>query len=551
MTSERPSKENSSGFEELLHPQEAIEHSTWPRSISEGLDHPCTYLEEAYRDVRNSEQHFRSIIENASDVIAVVGPDGLIRYASPSVERALGYRPEALVGTAFLDIVHPNDVDSTADFLRDQFTAPATNSRTEFRARHYGGSWQSFEIVANTVFTGGRPSAIVVNARDVTERKLLEAQLLQANRLAGLGRLAATVAHEFNNVLMGMQPFAELMQRPDATPLMISKGAGQIATSIQRGKRIVMDILRFTQPHVPSTASLDLAEWWDTFGPEATAVLGNTISVVSLISDGLCVTADRGQLCQVFANLVANSRDAMPAGGSLVVQANKLAANATFPFGVVPHPDQFVQISITDTGCGMTTEVMERAFEPLYTTRVSGGTGLGLAVAHQVITQHGGYIFLESERGSGTTFHLFLPKAATQSSRKLRPETPEPAPAARKLLIIEDEQSIVDGLSILLEDDGIEVEGIGSGFEAVEAVSRFHPDVILLDYGLPGMDGSEVYALIRTIDSSVPIIFATGHGDHRTLHDSLNDPRTRFLQKPFEIADLRAMILNLESTGAP
>ena len=139
------------------------------------------------------------------------------------------------------------------------------------------------------------------------------------------------------------------------------------------------------------------------------------ISVVSMIPDGLCVTADRGQLCQVLANLVANSRDAMPAGGRLVVEANELAADATFAFGVVPHPDRFVQIAITDTGCGMTAEVMERVFEPLYTTRVSGGTGLGLAVAHQVVTQHGGYIFLESEPGSGTTFHLFLPKAASAS----------------------------------------------------------------------------------------------------------------------------------------
>jgi two-component system, cell cycle sensor histidine kinase and response regulator CckA len=509
-----------------------------------------TDLEEAFRAVRNTEEHFRSIIENASDVIAIVGLDGRFRYESPSVGRVLGYPPSVLFGTRFVDLVHPDDASAAGNFLRTQVDDPAGTSRAELRIQHYRGSWRSFEIVANTVVTKGKPSAIIVNARDISERKLLEAQLLQANRLAGLGRLAATVAHEFNNVLMGMQPFAELMQRPNASPLVISKGAGHIATSIQRGKRIVMDILRFTQPHVPSTASVDLNEWWDAFGPEATAVLGNMISVVSMIPDGLCITADRGQLCQVLANLVANSRDAMPAGGRLVVEANELAADATFTFGVVPHPDRFVQIAITDTGCGMTAEVMERVFEPLYTTRASGGTGLGLAVAHQVVTQHGGYIFVESEPGAGTTFHLFFPKAERPSCVTSGSETLGATPSARKLLIIEDERPIIDGLSILLQADGIEVEGIESGLEAKAAIGRFHPDVILLDYGLPGMDGSEVYALIRTLDSSVPIIFATGHGDRRTLHDDLNDPRTRFLQKPFDVDELRAVMLDLENGGA-
>jgi two-component system, cell cycle sensor histidine kinase and response regulator CckA len=510
-----------------------------------------TDVETAFRAVRNSEEHFRSIIENASDVIAIIELDGRIRYESPSVERVLGYRPDVLIGRPFLDLIHPDDARAAEHLLARQIADPTATSRIELRARHHRGSWQSFEIVANTLVKRGKPSAVLVNARDITERKLLEAQLVQANRLAGLGRLAATVAHEFNNVLMGMQPFAELMQRPEATPLMISKGAGHIATSIQRGKRIVMDILRFTQPHVPATTTVDLAGWWETFGPEATAVLGNMISVVTSIPSGLCITADRGQLYQVLANLVANSRDAMPAGGKLIVEANELAQDATFTFGVVPQPERFVQISITDTGCGMTPDVMERAFEPLYTTRETGGTGLGLAVAHQVITRHGGYIFVESEPGAGTTFHLFLAKAATPPPLDTESEKPGPAPAARKLLIIEDEQTIVDGLSALLDGDGIDVEAIGSGLQAAEAVARFHPDVILLDYGLPGMDGSEVYALIRTLDPTVAIIFATGHGDRRTLYDSLEDSRTRFLQKPFEVSELLALMVELETGGAP
>lgn len=515
--------------------------------IIRGVAADVTEREEAFHEVRRSEEHFRSIIENASDIIAIIGLDGRIRYGSPSVERVLGYPRKVLAGISGLDLIHPDDAGRASDFLARQIADPAAIQTIELRARHHGGSWRSFEVVATNLVKEGKTSAVVINARDITERKLLETQLVQANRLGGLGRLAATVAHEFNNVLMGIQPFAELLQRPDATPQIISKGAWHIANSIQRGRRIVLDILRFSQPHEPVTTAVDLGEWWASFAPEAEAVLGNMVSVVSTIPPGLFAIADRTQLSQVLSNLVANARDAMPDGGSLTVGGNDLDVNAKFPFGVVPNPDRFVQISVRDTGCGMPAEVMERVFEPLYTTRQSGGTGLGLAVAHQVLTQHGGYLFVESEPGRGSTFHLFLPKAPPPSSGSVRTTSPDRRPAARKLLIIDDEEAIVDGITMLLGQEGIEVESIGSGVEAAKAIARFHPDVVLLDFGLPDMDGSEVYACIRAIDRSLPVIFATGHGDRRVIHDGLNDPRTRFLQKPFEVADLLSMMLDLES----
>jgi CheY-like chemotaxis protein len=260
---------------------------------------------------------------------------------------------------------------------------------------------------------------------------------------------------------------------------------------------------------------------------------------------GLHIVADRSQLSQVLANLVANARDAMPGGGTLTLSATSLEADAKFRFGVVPHPEQFVQISVRDTGHGMTPEVIDRIFEPLFTTRPSGGTGLGLAVAHQVITQHGGHIFAESKEGSGSTFHLFLPKGAPPEVERAAP-TFVKKPAAKKLLIIDDELSISDGIGALLEQDGIEVESITSGVLATQTISRFHPDVVVLDYGLPDMDGGEVYSRIRAVAPQLPIIFCTGHGDRRTLHDRLEDPRTRFLQKPFEIASLLAMMVELE-----
>lgn len=505
-----------------------------------------TEREEALQQVRRSEEHFRTIIENVSDIIAIVELDGRLRYGSPSISRVLGYSRGDLFGMQALDLIHPDDSGRAAAFLAHQMAVPDAIQSIELRARHRDGTWLSFDIVATNLVKNGRTSAVIVNARDITERKLLESQLAQANRLGGLGRLAATVAHEFNNVLMGMQPFAELMQRPEATPQIITKGAWHIANSIKRGKRIVLDILRFAQPHVPEAVVIDLNEWWKTFAPEAEAVLGNAISLVSAIPANLCVLADRAQLSQVLANLVANARDAMPDGGALTVSANDLAPSTRFSFGALPHPERFIQISVRDTGHGMPAEIVDRVFEPLFTTRPSGGTGLGLAVAHQVLSQNQGYIFVESVAGHGSTFHLFLPRGVKPLFARATIELPAPSLVALRVLIVDDEAAIAEGIAALLEEDGIEVASVGTGKEAAGAIARFHPNIVLLDFGLPDMDGSEVYTRIRKTQPLLPVIFSTGHGDRRRLLDDLNDPNVRFLQKPFEVDALLRMMAELE-----
>jgi PAS domain S-box-containing protein len=514
--------------------------------IARILMRDVTEREDSLAAVRHSEEHFRSIIENTSDLIAIIETNGKLRYQSPSIKRVLDIDPDAFVGKQFVDFVHPESVERALRFLERQIADPAANGMAELRFRHRNGLWRSFEVVARNLVSAGVVTAIVTEARDITDRKLLEAQLAQANRLSSLGRLAATIAHEFNNVLMGIQPFAELMQRPNATPAMISKGAWHISKSIQRGKRITMDILRFTQPAQAVTASVDVGEWWEKFAPEAENVLGNTVRLVSDINDrGTCMIADKEQLSQVMANLVANAHDAMPDGGTLTVRASAPSADAVFAFGIVSKPEKFIQISVSDTGQGIRPEVMEHVFEPLFTTKKSG-TGLGLAVTHQVMTQHGGFVFAESEPDRGSVFHLFFPKGVAPCDETCEVGNKR-KPSQCKLLMIEDELPIVDGISALLASAGVKVTSVGTGAEAAAAVERFNPDVVLLDFGLPDMDGSEVYKILRKLHPLLPVIFATGHGDRRDIHEA--DMRTRFLQKPFEVVALLESIAELQQTG--
>jgi len=517
--------------------------------MGRGLSAAVRERENELSVLRKSEEHFRSIIENISDVVAIVRLNGLLTYVSPSIEHRLGYRPNLLIGKPFIGLVHPDDSDKTSQFIAQQMTDPRSVHTIELRLRHDDGTWRSFEVVARSLIESNEMSGIVVNARDTTERKLLQTQLAQANRVHSLGRLAAIVAHEFNNVLMGMQPFSELMQRPDASPSMITRGAWHISNSIQRGKRITQDILRFTQPAEPVTALVDLNEWWGAFSAEAEVVIGNSIQLRSNIpGTSSSVVADRTHLSQIMSNLVSNARDAMGGGGTLTIEASEPGPNAYFAFGSVSNTEEFVHLSVTDTGRGMSPEVMEHIFEPLFTTKRNGGTGLGLAIAHQAVLQHRGHIFVESAPERGTTFHLFLPRGA-KGCQPLQSSSETRLPRPQRVLIIEDEPCIVEGVSAILSSEGMEVRAVGSGSEGAGAVASFAPDVVLLDFGLPDLDGAEVYARIRKVAPDLPVIFATGHADCRFLCDGQSDSRTRFLQKPFEMTALLEVIEELQSPG--
>jgi signal transduction histidine kinase len=234
-------------------------------------------------------------------------------------------------------------------------------------------------------------------------------QLEKANRIASLGRLVATIAHEFNNVLMGISPFVELLKRPDMANERRLTALDHMTKSIQRGRRITEEILRFTNPPEPAFEEVPLWQWAESVAHEMQLLLGSQYELTFDVTDRqLRARADVGQLHQVISNLVINARDAMPGGGRITLGICREAPDSRFDFGVVSHVEHYAHIVVRDEGSGMTAETRRRIFEPLFTTK-RNGTGLGLAVAQQVIRQQGGLIFVESEPGKGTAFHIFLP----------------------------------------------------------------------------------------------------------------------------------------------
>lgn len=502
-----------------------------------GMARDVTERAGTFRTLTESEAHFRALVENGPDIIGIVSTDGVIRYHSPAAIRALRYEPQELLGTSIVALAHPDDRAALAGVLRREAAGAAEAERVEIRLRIKNASWRSFEVVVKPIVRGAKVTGLLLTARDVTERKLLEDQLEQSHRVDSLGRLAATVAHEFNNVLMGMLPFAELLQKKAPSAELTARATQHILNSIQRGKRVTHDILRYTQPAQPQIEPLELARWWDGFIAEAQVLMGDHIKMTASF-EPLTVMVDVNQLSQVFANLISNARDAMRGGGDLSIRVRAPQCDEVFSFGYVPDPSRFVQISVSDTGTGMAPDTLRHAFDPLFTTKPNGGTGLGLAVTHQVVMRHGGFIFAESVVGSGSTFHIFLPKG--MPVRRAAPKERTSSIAARRVLIVEDEPSIAEGLKDLLAAPGRDIVVASSGGEALRLLDSTAPDVVVLDIGLPDLDGTEVARRIHQRRPQQPVVFMTGHGD--TGHKSM-------LRKPFAVGELLERIAEAEGAA--
>jgi PAS domain S-box-containing protein len=405
-------------------------HGEGFRVIGSALD--ITEMRQASETIQRLSRQNRLILESAAEGIFGIDPDGAVTFVNPAAARILGWQSDELIGKSFHDAAQyarsdgsPYPWPETPTYI--SINVGSSETREEVFWRKNGTSVQVEYTSTPITDERGHRLGAVVTFRDVEERRLLEKQLEQANRLTSLGRLAATIAHEFNNVLMGIQPFTELIRKISSGDPKIQKATEQISRSVQRGKGISQEILRYTRPATPNMQQIDLQEWLTDFETEMRGVMGEKIEMkVKLPPAKLSLLGDPLQLLQVFSNLVLNARDAMPKGGRINITVTGPSSKSIYSFGVVPTPDRFVHLAVSDTGPGMTTETLSRIFEPLFTTKKSG-TGLGLAVAHQIVHQHGGHIFAESEMGRGTNFHVFLP-----SGTAIAESDPQPTNAHEK-----------------------------------------------------------------------------------------------------------------------
>jgi len=485
------------------------------------------------------EELFRLITENAADMIAVVDTTGHRLYNSPSYEKILGYTAEELRGTTALEQIHPEDREKVLQAASEaRRTGKGTN--LEYRMRHKDGGWRMLESRASTIMKAGEVEKLVIVNRDVTERKHLEEQFRQSQKMEAVGRLSGGVAHDFNNLLGVIIGYGEIVQEGTAADSPLRTCVDEMLKAGHRAAGLTRQLLAFSRQQVMDPKVLDLNSVVKDMEKMLKRLISEDIQLKTDLDPALArIKADQGQIEQVLMNLAVNARDAMPNGGELTITGSNFRMDQDF-VRRYPYPvlvGDYVLLSVSDNGIGMDAATRARVFEPFFTTKEKGkGTGLGLSTVYGVVKQSGGYIEVHSEPGAGATFKIYLPKVEEAlDPQKQAVELPASLRGTETVLLVEDEIALRTLSRQLLKLCGYDVLEAASGAEALrisqEHTERIH--LLLTDVVMPGMSGRVLADQIVKQRPDTQVVYMSGYtgqtvGEHGVLAEG-----SFFLPKPF------------------
>ena len=509
-----------------------------------GITEDITPRHEAEVALTRSREHLRRLIERALDLVSVVDADSVIRFQSRSVIEVLGLTPKEMEGRHFAEFVHPDDVGLVQTAVSELLERPGGSASAAYRIRHADGSWRHLESVARNLLDDPLVQGLVVNSRDVTEQRIAEAQLRQAQKMEAVGQLTGGVAHDFNNllaVIMGNLERAAARAGGDAE--MVAPIDAALA-AVERGAALTQQLLTFSRKQALRPRAVDLNHHLRGMTRLLRHTLGDAIDIeVELDEATWPVRADPGQLESAVLNLALNARDAMPDGGSITIRTGREPEAA----------GDFSVLRMRDEGEGMDDPTRERAIEPFFTTKPSG-TGLGLSMVYGFARQSGGHVRIESRPGQGTEIALFLPR-----SHELPKPDPAPGPAASeteagegRVLLVEDDPRVRRLVTAQLSGIGLEVHAAADAEEALEAVRSAGPfDALVTDVGLPGgVRGPDLAERLRAQTPALPVLLVTGHAEGGIDgHPGLDD--VDVLAKPFRARDLIQRVRKLLDGPSP
>jgi signal transduction histidine kinase len=405
--------------------------------------------------------------------------------------------------------------------------------------RHADGSWRLLESIGN-LLGGESAQAVVVNSRDITDRRRLEDQLRQSQKMEAIGQLAAGVAHDFNNLLTIIQGNASLLLSAPGRSEEDAGSSSQIVQAAERAAGLTRQLLMFSRKQIMQLAHLDLNEVVGNMTKMLQRILGEDVTLRSEYAPSLpLIHADAGMLEQVLLNLAVNARDAMPEGGQLRIQTSALTLG---PQDLGQHPEavagHHVCLRVSDTGCGITPEHLPRIFDPFFTTKEIGkGTGLGLATVYGIVKQHHGWIEASSEIGQGTIFQIYLPAAEGSAAARRAGATAQELPRGHEVvLVVEDERAVRLLVNNLLQRCGYTVLMAESGVAAL-AVWKEHKhrvELLLTDMVMPdGMSGRELARTLKRDKPDLKVIYTSGYSAATTGEVPPLTEGVNFLQKPY------------------
>lgn len=630
----------------------------------------ATERKRAVEALQRSEEYFRSLIENALDIITVVDVDGTVRYGSPSFERVLGYEQGSLTGENLFKRVHLEDRERVRNLLENSVQYPGVTQSIEFRVLHRNGSWRVLEAIGKRFEVESTVSGCVLNSREITERKRseeavrqanetlravietsplaiytldlegivrtwnssaqkmfgytqeeavgaplpvifpeeyssfrrrlanlitgdsqqgaeerrrgksghavdvsfwtaplrdanqsvtgvvevvadnserkrLEEQFRQAQKMEAVGRLAGGVAHDFNNLLTVITGYCQMLL--DQLPAGDSTRDDmlQVLKAADRATTLTRQLLAFSRKQIVQPKVIELQALVADMQQMLKRLLGVNIELIIRADVALGkVRVDPGQIEQVVVNLVVNARDAMPQGGRLIIAMSNLDVDSDSGLPIRFGP--YVVLEVIDTGTGMDEEVRSHLFEPFFTTKDKGrGTGLGLSTSYGIVKQNHGEILVRSEIGEGSTFSIYMPLVEEPSTVDFaQPANIQVARGSETILVAEDEDGVRHVVSQMLREQGYTVLPASGGAEALRIAETHAGPVQLLvsDVLMPRMSGPELAERLRVVRPETRVLFVSGYADGEIVKGGELEPGTDFLQKPFTREQLTAKV---------
>ncbi len=494
--------------------------------------------EDVARALQTSEEQYRALVEGSIQGM-YIHQDFITRFANQAMARILGYEgPHELVGRDYRELLAPHERPRIEAYYAARMRGEPVPSRYELEGVRKDGTLVCLELLVSMVTWSGAP-AVLATFLDVTERKRLEEELRQAQKMEAVGRLAGGIAHDFNNLLTVIAGRALLLSARVKADERARRDIELIQRTAERAATLTQQLLAFSRKQVLQPKVLDLNGVVAGTVPMLERLIGEHIRRAWL-SNGAAgrVRADPGQIEQVIMNLVVNARDAMPDGGRLTVEvANAELDEAFVRTHAGARAGSYVTLAVTDTGVGMDAATQAHVFEPFFTTKgLAKGTGLGLATTYGIVKQHGGYIDIESEVGRGTTFRIYLPRveeAASASGSAAPSETP--ARASETILLVEDEDAVRELAKEILEAGGYAVIDSGDPVEALDIGRRSerHIDLLLTDVVMPSMNGRQLADRLTSGHPEIKVLYMSGYTDDAVGRYGVLDPDVSLIGKPF------------------
>lgn len=482
-------------------------------------------------------------LQNAVDLTLVIGEAGRIQYASPSTERLLGVKATELVGQPIDHWIHPEERDRLDAFHR---AAPAAQGGVEARFRHADGSWRVLDLIGQDLSMDAVVGGLVLRALDVTERKQLQEQLRLAHRMQAIAKLAAGVAHEFNNILTTVEGHTRLLLEELSPDDARRHDLDTMLRAADRGSSLTWQLLAFTRQQVLRPRQVDLNELVMRLQATLVGLVGEEVGVTTSLAPRLgSVMVDPAQLEQVVIKLVMRAAETRPGPRCVIITTENAEIDAVFaarfPYFVATGP--YSVLAVGDDAPAMDEEVRRRIFEPFTHLGDSGGsTGLELSSAYGVIKQSGGYIWVDQGEAGGNTFRVYLPQAEQPQDVDVPTASAEESSqtGTETVLVVEDDAGVRSLVRRLLLTRGYSVLEASHGEEALTLVdeSRVAPNLVITDIVMPGMTGRELASRLAVKRPGIPVLLVSGYVDNDSRAVGWIDSDIDFMQKPFAPAGL-------------